>query len=377
MRSILALCTIVIASSALAQTWPSPRRGYERTTLAGDRLDQGFTRWSDAILVSNVMINGKGPYRFLLDTGAEGAGRIDRSVVEALSLPLVGEGVGQGLLGEQRQMTEHRIESLSIGGLSFTNVHMLSRDYSEIAGPGLRPIHGILGYHLFGEYLLTINYPARTISVERGELQPANNETVFNIISDDEDPEIEVLVGGKPVQALLDTGAMSPLAVSSAFAEGLKFVQEPEVRGRQGDAEVRVGILDGELRIGALGFSNPQTYITGSLVQTNVGVRILAQLAMTFDQKNGRVRLEMPAARPRYGFGVGWRGEGPYRFMGVDEGGIAHAAGLRASDEIVSINGRAFGEIDREDMMAMLDAPTMIMVVLRDGERIEIRMSLP
>lgn len=376
MRIVTALLTILITSSALAQAWPSPRRGYESTSLAGDRLDQPFVRWSDGILIDNVMVNGKGPYRFLLDTGAEGAGRIDRSVVEALTLPLVGEAVSRGILGQQIDMSEHRIESLSIGGLSFSNVVMMSRDYSDLGGPGLRPVHGILGYHLFNEYLLTINYPARMVSVERGELQAANNETVFNIISDDEDPEIEVLIGGRKAQALLDTGAMNHLAVPSEFAGDLRFLQEPVVRGRQEGAEIRVGDLDGEIRIGALGFTNPQTYIAPPLVQPIIGVRILAQLSMTFDQKNGRVRLDMPPARPRYGFGLAWRGQGPYQFVGVDENGIAARAGLLASDRIVSINERAFAEIDREDMMRMLDAENLRMVVDRDGQAIELRMSL-
>src|SRR5678815_2748316 len=44
-----------------------------------------------AIPVVEVTIGGKGPYRFAIDTGAQGHGRISTELAEQLGLPKVGE----------------------------------------------------------------------------------------------------------------------------------------------------------------------------------------------------------------------------------------------------------------------------------------------
>src|SRR3990170_3481225 len=43
------------------------------------------------IPVVEVRIGGKGPYRFAIDTGAEGHGRISAALAEELGLPKIGE----------------------------------------------------------------------------------------------------------------------------------------------------------------------------------------------------------------------------------------------------------------------------------------------
>lgn len=375
-----ALVVCLTAAMTLAQESPSPvspRAGYASTSLAGDALEVRFIRWSDAILIEDVMVNGKGPYRFLLDTGAEGAGRVDRSLVEELELPETGSTNGVGLLGQELPMSRHRMDSLSIAGLTFSGVEMSSRDYNaEMTGPGLRPIHGILGYHLFSEYLLTINYPARTITIAKGELPTPDGTSILPIISDDEDPEIEVSLGDQTVQALIDTGAMGHLGVPDSLGPKLKFAGEPVVRGRQNGVELRSATLDGALRIGAIEFAKPDLIIAGRLNQVVVGIRILASLSVTFDQKNARVRVERPAERKRYGIRAAWRGAGPWEFSDVDAGSIAEAAGLRTTDRVITINGRPFAELNREDLFKLLDSSPLTLEIERDGKRLEIRMSL-
>lgn len=375
----LAYLTVALACGPVTQIPETglARRDYATSVLSGDRLEHRFVRWGDAILIEDVMVNGKGPFRFLLDTGAEGAGRVDKSLVDALQLPSAGTMGNVGLFGETREMTRYQLDSLTIGSLSFKELTMSGRDYNaEIKGPGMRPIHGILGFHLFSEYLLNINYPARMVTITKGELPPPDGESILPFISDDEDPEVQVHVGDRKVRALIDTGAMGHLAVPGWLAKKLKFTSEPTLKGKDGKNEVHSGTLDGAVRIGTVEFTNPQTLIVGSLTQVVVGVRLLASLDLTFDQKNGRVRVERPAERKRYGITLGMRGAGPWEFKGVEAGSIAEAAGLRDTDWIVTVNGQAFGEIDREDGFRFLDTSPLLLEIERDGSRREIRMSL-
>lgn len=335
-----------------------------------------FVRWGDAILIEDVMINGKGPFRFILDTGAEGAGRVDAILVGELSLPEAGHVRSSGIFGQKDAVSLRHVDSLSIGALSFSNLRLLSRDYNADRPAGLRPIHGILGYHLFNEYLLTINYPARTISVIPGELPPPDGKHVLAIISDDEDPEIEVTVGDQVTRALIDSGALNTLAVPAALAEKLKFTSEPRIRGWEGRVGVRSGTLEGALRIGAMEVTNPETLVAGPLKETNIGARILADFAVTFDQKNARVRFERPPPRKRYGIKFSMPRSGTPKYDGVVAGGVAELAGLRAEDRLIAMNGRPLPEIDREDLVRLLDTSPLTLGIEREGDRIELRLSL-
>lgn len=361
---------------ALAQQPPGSRRGYAGVSLSGEKLELRFVRWMDAILVDNVMVNGKGPYRFLLDTGAEGAGRVDSALVAELKLAQTGSGNSVGPLGEERQLTRHRLDTLAIGGLKFSGVEVSSRDYNAGRPRGLRPIHGILGFHLFSEYLLTINYPARTITVATGALPPADGKSVLAIISDDEDPEIEVRIGDQTDKALIDTGAMGPLGLPASYANKLKYKSEPVVRGREGGMELRSATLDGALRIGAIEVANPNLMLAEGMRQPLIGIQIIASLALTFDQKNARIRVERPPQRKQYGITTERRGEAPLKLTGVVAGGVAEAAGLRGTDRLIAINGRPVAELDREDAARVFDTSPLTFEVERDGKRQTIRMSL-
>lgn len=377
LSSVTLAAVITCVPLSRAQEEAPARRGYATSTLAGEKVEVPFSRWGDAILVEDVMINGKGPFRFLLDTGAEGAGRVDTSLVEALKLPTAGTSASLGVLGQQQEMTRYRLDSLAIGKLSFASLEMMGRDYNaSIRGPGLRPIHGILGFHLFSEYLLTIDYPARTLTVTRGELPAPDGKQVLPIISDDEDPEIEITLGGQRAKALLDTGAMGELGVPASIADKLKFAGEPIERGQEGGVPLRSATLDGVLRLGEHEFAKPTMMIASRLNQVVVGVRTLAALRVTYDQKNARVRIERPAERRRHGLRIGWRRDAGAVLSGVEPGSIAESAGLRATDQIVSVNDRPLSELDREDLSKLLDASPLRLEVERDGARRQVRMSL-
>ncbi|MFN0136392.1 MAG: aspartyl protease family protein [Phycisphaerae bacterium] len=371
---VAVLCVCV--PMALAQEGATSRRGYAASSLPADKVEMRFIRWGDAILVEDVMVNGKGPYRFLLDTGAEGAGRVDTTLVDALKLPGAGTSDSVGPLGQERQMNRYRLDTLSIGKLAFTGLVMSGRDYNaEFKSPGLRPIHGILGFHLFSEYLLTIDYPARKITIAKGELPKPDGKHIVPLVSDDEDPEIEIRLGEQTITALLDTGAQGYVLVPGSLAEKLKFAAAPVVRGRENGSELRSATLDGSLRIGEFDFPKPELMIADRLNQVIIGVRMLSSLSVTYDQKNDRARFDRPVAPKRFGMGVSWRGSGPWQLAAVDAGSIAETAGLRLTDSIVTIDGRPFAELDREDMFKLLDASTITVEIERDGVRQKLRLS--
>ncbi|NJL72902.1 MAG: hypothetical protein HC888_15810 [Candidatus Competibacteraceae bacterium] len=76
-----------------------------------------------------VKVNGNGPLRFLIDTGASGMGRVDSRLVRENDLPVVGvrensDGVNVA------QVDVVRLDSLELGELRRAEVQVLSRNYN-------------------------------------------------------------------------------------------------------------------------------------------------------------------------------------------------------------------------------------------------------
>src|SRR5882724_4063643 len=126
-----------------------------------------------------VMVNGKGPFVFAIDTGGSGKARADSSLVERLSLEKIGEARGGDGSGQNAQsMSIVQFDSLSIGTLEFHNVQAPSRNYNT--RPGMEHIDGILGFDLFSDYLLTLDYPGKRVRIESGQLPSAGDNGIMN-----------------------------------------------------------------------------------------------------------------------------------------------------------------------------------------------------
>jgi hypothetical protein len=246
------------------------------------------------ILVDGVRVNGRGPFTFVMDTGAAGGGRIDVTLVDRLGLESVGsvratDGTGRGV----RELPLYRLESLEVGPLRAEGVVVASRDYNLHAAAVRDSVAGVLGFHLFAECLLTVDGPGRRLVIAPGSLPEPDGAEIVPLRVDPV-PEVEVELGGRTLPAVLDTGSMGPVTVPAALAEELPLAGEPvvvgEARTLTGAFEIRMAPLDGALRIGSLTLDRPDV-VLGPGGRTNLGGRVLRDLVMTFDQANGRVRF--------------------------------------------------------------------------------------
>ena len=147
---------------------------------ASHRVPQSFSvpfeLYKGHIYVS-AFVNGKGPYRFVFDTGASGMGRADRRLVEELSLPHVGEvqnsdGINIGT------MATVTADSVRLGPLEKRHLELQSRDYNLHRKPDEAPVMGIIGRDFYDDRLLTIDYPARKISFSAGMLRATDRGVV-------------------------------------------------------------------------------------------------------------------------------------------------------------------------------------------------------
>lgn len=276
---------------------------FKSIKVTEDRFEIPITLASTQILVDDVMVNGEGPFRFMLDTGGMGGGRVDSSLADKLGLKQEGEVTGSDGTGRPgQQMAMYELDSLVVGGITVDGLRVISRDYN-LHGAAVRGhIDGIIGFGLFKDLLLTIDYSNRKLIVEKGELPEPDGKTILSAKSRGvAGTEIELL--GQTFSAHLDTGAMGWISVSEEIAGKLEFQSEPvqigEARTVSGAFPIKKARLNGDARLGEHEIENPVVVIGAPLRGVNFGGYVLRDFVITYDQKNERIRvLKAEGTRP-------------------------------------------------------------------------------
>lgn len=288
----------------------------------------------------HVMLNGQGPYLFAIDTGGAGTARLDAALAERLGLARIGEVQGGDPSGRNaRTMPVVAFDSLAIGAARFEGLQAAVRDMSEL--PGGEKVDGILGFGLFADCLLTLDYPGNTVRLARGELPPADGREVLAFTRDRGVPTVKVTVAGRAMDAHVDSGFMGGISLPDAEAERIPLAEPPKVVGRArtlgNTFEVKAAPLDGTVAIGSIVLERPMVEFQPVFPMANVGARILRDLAVTFDQRNNRMRVAKPSR--------GSEGEieaGPHRASRAGKGvqdGPAQAARCAGGSQIAIIAG--------------------------------------
>ncbi len=246
----------------------------------------------------DVRINGKGPYRFILDLGANSTVVADDLATE-MSLPPVPGQPATGPDGTSRGAMV-RIEELGVGDVSLQGV-------VAMAGPLLRMFRmenaprGVLSASSFPGYLLTLDYPGKRVLIRKGELPAPDSRTSFGYTAEQILPSAIVRVGGTEVRVHVDSGSPGGLTLPTKYMQELKLAAEPKqvgiARTPHGEYPVWSARVDAAIELGKykldlpeLGFSDVNP-IPGQVVG-NIGFRVLRQFQVTLDAKNRRIRFE-------------------------------------------------------------------------------------
>ena len=245
-----------------------------------------------------LMVNGKGPFVFGIDTGAQGGARIDSSLLEKLALKPSGQVQATDGSGRNPQMAEMvKLESVEIGGLRFADVTAGSRNYRKSPRP--LNVDGILGLSVFAEYLVTLDFPAKVLRIEKGELPKADGAEILDYKSKGDIPLLELSVGSTKIDAHLDSGNMiGAFVLPTAFAEKLTRASEPTVvghaRSASGEMQIKQVRVKDVVRLGRHEFTDATVTYPALSDIGNVGIKVLSQFVITFDQQHERVRLTRP-----------------------------------------------------------------------------------
>jgi hypothetical protein len=270
-----------------------PDRRPKRTVLPPGGVEARMLKTGHVPTIE-VMVNGQGPFRFMVDTGAAGTARIDSALAARLGLEKVGEAMGGDPSGRNRfTMTLVEVDSIGIGGARFAGVTAAVRNFSE-RGLG-EPVDGVLGFGLFADALLTLDYPRERVEIAGGEIPAGDGGEVIGFEYDRGVPRISIRVAGIEVDADIDAGAPGGFSLPEALAARLPLVSEPRVVGRgrtvSNSFEVKAADLKGNVMLGPYTFTNPRLEFQPLFPMADIGARVLRDLRVTFDQKNRRMRL--------------------------------------------------------------------------------------
>ncbi len=234
-------------------------------------------------------VNGEGPYRFAVDTGASGWGRADASLTTALALPVTRTTeTSDGITEATVEMV--RLESLELGGLVHRDLDVITRDYSSNAPPDAA-LSGIIGREFFEDGLLVIDFPAQTLTFSRSAAPLADDGETLAY----ERPfRIPVRIGDIETEGNLDTGANVTLVFPQSLYERVA-ASALEVAG-QGTLmntviEANRGTVHGPIAIGGLSLTDVEVRVSDRYPELLIGGHVLREAVVAIDQRSRRVSL--------------------------------------------------------------------------------------
>jgi hypothetical protein len=240
-----------------------------------------------------------------------------------------------------------------------------------------RDIDGILGFPVFKDVLLTLDYPAEEIRISSGRLPRPDGREIFRDVGFKR-PRLKVDVGGRRVKVLLDSGSTAHFKLKPT--DRIKWSVEPRLVGASvlfaGVTLKEAGRSGDPVQFGPLIFEAPVVSLTGD--ERLVGWHVLRHFVLTFDQKKDRIRMlpdDTAPVRmgPLVGPGVATRPrpEG-LEIIRVFPGTSAEAAGLREGDLVIAVNGTPVHERGCGDPRGVPAGQRQVWSFLRDGIRAEV-----
>lgn len=350
--------------------------------------------------VVSVFLNGHGPYRMFLDTGA-GTTVLDRGLEQELGLVQRGETrIGDPANPQAIAADVVTLDTLRIGAAVFTGVRAASFDRSGIrTGPDVP--RGVVGFPVFHELLETLDFPGATLRLTRGHLGEPDGRSVLTYDAPDAIPTITVDVAGVPFRAHLDTGSPGFLSIPEKDSSRVRFAGPTQIvgRGRTVNSEIvfRGAPLDGAVRVGGATFDRPLVVLNDVLPQANLGSRALADCVLTIDAANQRLSIVRTRAAARDAVGAAdlhggahethtvVSGPGPGEKMaGVGlspqpdgrlvvaallPGSVASKADIQVGDEVLALDGDAVAGLTHEENRARLHR-SPVTIRLKRGEKV-------
>jgi hypothetical protein len=352
-------------------------------------IADGATQASVPIQVSenhvylDVMLNGKGPFHFELDTG--GANVIDPAVSKELGVASSGSIQVTGVGSASSASSFAVIKTLQVGNALVTNQVFVVLPIAKSLGMAHgMAMDGVIGYEVLSRFVTTFDYGKKKVVFHMpGSQTPAPDATVIPIVLYGTQPQFACSIDNVPTTCTLDTGARDSISLFTPFVGAYPSVVPVTLT-----ASGVNGFGVGGSHIGRLG--RVQTLSFGGLtlrdlvgdyptqkkgglampfIGANVGGAVWKRFTMTLDYRQLTMTLTPNAdfdMRDHWDrSGVFLVNNGAITIIDVRPGTPAANAGLAKGDVIVSVNGSSGLSLGRVRELFSAEPRTVEHLVVR------------
>jgi hypothetical protein len=138
--------------------------------------------------------------------------------------------------------------------------------------------------------------------VSPGALPDADGKDILPFDNPRRVVEITFDVAGTTMTGDLDTGGPDGVTLPAAMMERVPLAGAAKVIAQgvtvSGPMDISEGTLRGAVTVGRYAILNPAIQFVPPFPHANLGIALLSQFALTFDQKNKRVRFAHPGDAP-------------------------------------------------------------------------------
>jgi aspartyl protease len=250
--------------------------------------------------VVELRINGKGPFPFLLDTGA-GVTVVSEDLSRELSLSAPADMQMRAVAGSDGAPPPMvAIHEIRLGDAVIEGIVAMMMPSGALRVGGNAP-RGVLAASAFWGYLLTYDYPGKRILIKKGSLAEADSKSIFQYNKDQLLPMIPVRIAGHDTQVDLDTGSPHGLTLPTRFLAELPLATQPKTVGKAHtpngtEFTVSVARVDGTIELGRYKLETDEVHFSdirpGPFPPNgNIGYQVLRHFVVTLDCKNRRIQL--------------------------------------------------------------------------------------
>lgn len=323
-------------------------------------------------------------HRFLIDTGSSitlVSPELAREIrAKDRRLPTRSTVRVRGAHGGEADLEAVTLRRLRMGENTFERVPALVYDLADLSAHlGFR-ISGIIGFPVFREVQLTLDYPRqRMVIAPRPAQSPALDsrsarESVVAFNNEQNSPLIPLQMGNESFVVLIDTGSDSGLSLNPVGLHP-RFLHGPRegilVASLNHDRHQLVGRLAQDILLGSHVVATPVTDLTDQL--SSIGGELLRHFTVIFDQPYNRVTFirDEPGPvviPPRRSTGLSFlRSPVYWRIASIVPDSPATGRSLQNGDLCVRINGEPVAQWDYERYARLIRTATKITYTFLSG----------
>ena len=333
------------------------------------------TRWDDGHT-----------YRFLIDTGstttlvtpelARRFGLKQKGNLPPRKVPV------RSANGGELELEPVTLRLFKLGDASFERVPALIFDLADLSGHLGLAVDGIVGFPIFRNTLLTMDYPGARLIIAPYPLivppPPKPTPLVSTIAFNNEQgtPLIPIQMGNESFIVLIDSGSDGSLSVNPVGLHP-RFGFGPRVgtliSSLQGDRRQLTGRLSQPVLIGGHTIDNPIVDLTEQL--SSIGGEFLRNFIVTFDQRRNRVTFAretdgVVAMAPRRSTGLSFaRSPAYWRVLTVIPDTPTAQLAVAPGDLCIRINGEPVAKWDYDRYATLLKDAAQITFTFLAGAK--------